>query len=229
VSWAAIWIRIGHVTRSIWVIARFTLSAITAPLLADHVFHTSFEEQNLLRTYARPTLDPPAYLLGADEVGRSQVVRLLYGGQVSLFIGFVAALMNLTLGVALGLLAGYLVGLVALHLRYPSGREFLAATGRKGGGYVGAVLSLVLRRVTGEPGLWVAILGGAAAAAVLLWGLSLDDLGHVALTVFLAAGRAVAGAARAVGRRSPTRAPGCMNRCSCTTRAARTRIGRVGP
>jgi len=98
-----------------------------------------------------------------------------------------------------GLLGGYLVALVALHLRYPAGRELLAASGRKGGGYVGAVLSLVLRRVTGEPGLWVAILGGAAAAAVLLWGLSLDDLGHVALTVFLAAGRAVAGAARAVG------------------------------
>ncbi|HEV2440204.1 MAG TPA: DNA translocase FtsK [bacterium] len=97
-----------------------------------------------------------------------------------------------------GLLGGYLVALVALHARYPAGRELLAASGRKGGGYVGAVLSLILRRVTGEPGLWVAMLAGAAAAAVLLWGVSLDELGHVALTVFLAAGRAASGAARAV-------------------------------
>src|SRR5207237_1469405 len=88
-------------------------SAIAAPLFAQYVFHTSFEEQDLLHIYAKPTFDPPAYMLGADEIGRSQVVRLLYGGQVSLFIGFVAALMNLTLGVGLGLLAGYMPGVVA--------------------------------------------------------------------------------------------------------------------
>jgi peptide/nickel transport system permease protein len=92
------------------VLLLLALSAIAAPLFAQYVFHTSFEEQDLLRIYAKPTFDPPAYMLGADEIGRSQVVRLLYGGQVSLFIGFVAALMNLTLGVGLGLLAGYLRG-----------------------------------------------------------------------------------------------------------------------
>jgi S-DNA-T family DNA segregation ATPase FtsK/SpoIIIE len=91
-----------------------------------------------------------------------------------------------------GLLGGYLAALVALHLRYPAGRELLAASGRKGGGYVGGLLSLALRRVTGEPGLWVAMLGGAAAAIVLLWGLSLDDLGRAGRTAFLAAGRIVA-------------------------------------
>jgi peptide/nickel transport system permease protein len=87
-------------------------SAVAAPLFAEYVFHTSYQEQDLLHIYAKPTFDPPAYMLGADEIGRSQVVRLLYGGQVSLFIGFVAALMNLTLGVGLGLLAGYLRGAV---------------------------------------------------------------------------------------------------------------------
>jgi peptide/nickel transport system permease protein len=94
------------------VLLLLALSAIAAPLFAEYVFHTTFGEQDLLHIYAKPTLDPPAYLLGADEIGRSQVVRLLYGGQVSLFIGFVAALMNLTLGVGLGLLAGYLRGTV---------------------------------------------------------------------------------------------------------------------
>src|SRR5438046_2194388 len=94
------------------VLLLLALSAIGAPLFAQYVFHTSFEEQDLLRIYAKPTFDPPAYMLGADEIGRSQVVRLLYGGQVSLFIGFVAAFMNLTLGVGLGLLAGYMRGAV---------------------------------------------------------------------------------------------------------------------
>jgi peptide/nickel transport system permease protein len=84
--------------------------ALAAPLLAANVFHYRFEQQDLLHTYEKPTLDPPAYLLGSDEIGRSQVVRLLYGGQVSLFVGFVAALVNLTVGVSIGLAAGYLRG-----------------------------------------------------------------------------------------------------------------------
>ncbi|OLC09383.1 MAG: hypothetical protein AUH39_04680 [Chloroflexi bacterium 13_1_40CM_67_9] len=69
-----------------------------------------FEQQDLLHTYEKPTFENPAYLLGSDEIGRSQVVRLLYGGRISLTVGFVAALVNLTVGVALGLSAGYFRG-----------------------------------------------------------------------------------------------------------------------
>jgi peptide/nickel transport system permease protein len=88
------------------------LASISAPLLSQFVFQFRFEQQELLKAYATPTLDPPAYLLGSDELGRSQVVRLLYGGQVSLFVGFVGALVNLTIGVVVGLTAGYLRGRV---------------------------------------------------------------------------------------------------------------------
>ena len=84
--------------------------AILAPVLADNVFHYKFEQQDLFHTYEKPTFDPPAYLLGSDEVGRSQFVRLLFGGQVSLFVGFVAALVNFAVGVPLGLAAGYFRG-----------------------------------------------------------------------------------------------------------------------
>ena len=94
------------------VLLTLVVLSVAAPLLAEHVFRTDPEKQNLLRTYAAPSVDPPGYLLGADEVGRSQVVRLLYGGQISLFIGFVAAFMNLTIGVGIGLLAGYFRGRV---------------------------------------------------------------------------------------------------------------------
>ena len=84
--------------------------SIAAPLLAERVFQTSFESQDLLSTYQRPTVEPLKYLFGSDEIGRSVIVRVLYGGQVSLFIGFVAAFMNLTIGVGLGLISGYLRG-----------------------------------------------------------------------------------------------------------------------
>jgi peptide/nickel transport system permease protein len=117
-----------RVSRSLWSNAwyklrrdRLTIAAtvvllilavlsILAPVFADNIFHYKFEQQDLFHTYERPTFDPPAYLLGSDEVGRSQVVRLLFGGQISLFVGFVAASVNFAVGVPLGLAAGYFRG-----------------------------------------------------------------------------------------------------------------------
>ena len=113
--WSNAWYRLRRdkLTLAAFVILFILiLASISAPLLSQFVFQFRFEQQELLKAYATPTLDPPAYLLGSDELGRSQVVRLLYGGQVSLFVGFVGALVNLTIGVIVGLTAGYLRGRV---------------------------------------------------------------------------------------------------------------------
>jgi peptide/nickel transport system permease protein len=45
--------------------------------------------------------------LGTDELGRDQVTRLLYAGQISLKIGFAVALISTFVGTILGALAGY--------------------------------------------------------------------------------------------------------------------------
>jgi peptide/nickel transport system permease protein len=50
------------------------------------------------------------YILGTDQLGRDQLIRLLYGGRVSLAIAFSASIISLMIGVALGLLAGYYGG-----------------------------------------------------------------------------------------------------------------------
>lgn len=52
------------------------------------------------------------YYLGTDSLGRDLLSRILYGTRVSLFIAFVAALLNLTIGVTYGLLSGWLGGKV---------------------------------------------------------------------------------------------------------------------
>jgi peptide/nickel transport system permease protein len=53
-------------------------------------------------------VDAPAdlFLLGTDGFGRDQLSRLLYGGQVSLFAGFVAAALSVIAGLFLGGIAG---------------------------------------------------------------------------------------------------------------------------
>jgi peptide/nickel transport system permease protein len=57
-------------------------------------------------------VDPPArvFLIGSDGYGRDLLSRLLFGGQISLFAGFVATLLTLTFGVILGTLAGFYEG-----------------------------------------------------------------------------------------------------------------------
>ncbi|MDD3826621.1 MAG: ABC transporter permease [Anaerolineae bacterium] len=48
-----------------------------------------------------------AHPMGVDQVGRDQLARLLYGGRVSIGIGFFAAVIIMTIGLALGSIAGF--------------------------------------------------------------------------------------------------------------------------
>ncbi len=51
------------------------------------------------------------FFLGADgNLGRDEMVRLMYGGRVSLFIGVMSAVITTVLAVVLGLIAGYYRG-----------------------------------------------------------------------------------------------------------------------
>jgi peptide/nickel transport system permease protein len=84
--------------------------AAAADLLAEYVFHSNFTRQDLLNSYTRPTWSAPAFWLGSDDLGRSQIVRLLYGARVSLAVGIGAACINLTIGLLLGLTAGFARG-----------------------------------------------------------------------------------------------------------------------
>jgi len=52
------------------------------------------------------------HLLGTDNLGRDHLARLLYAGQVSLFIGFMSAFLALVIGVTLGILTGYFGGVI---------------------------------------------------------------------------------------------------------------------
>ena len=47
------------------------------------------------------------FILGTDDAGRDIFARIIYGGRVSLSVGFVAAFISAAIGVPLGLLAGF--------------------------------------------------------------------------------------------------------------------------
>lgn len=54
----------------------------------------------------------PAHPFGTDSLGRDMLSRLMHGAQTSLFIGIVAPLLFVALGVIYGAVAGYLGGVV---------------------------------------------------------------------------------------------------------------------
>ncbi len=95
---------------AIAVLATLIVLALAADVLSDQIFHTGYTNQNLLNTWGAPSLSDPKYWLGADNLGRSQIVRLLYGARVSLFIGVLGALVSLGMGLSLGVTAGYFRG-----------------------------------------------------------------------------------------------------------------------
>jgi peptide/nickel transport system permease protein len=98
---------------------------LLAPYWAHHVAHTSSIKNHLTDTVTvggekkdvvKPNGVPIGptwrgrFFLGADDNGRDIMVRLLYGGRLSLLIGVSAALITAFLSVIVGLLTGYLRG-----------------------------------------------------------------------------------------------------------------------
>lgn len=47
------------------------------------------------------------FLLGSDRFGRDMLSRIIYGGQVSLLLGFVSSSISACIGITLGLISGY--------------------------------------------------------------------------------------------------------------------------
>ena len=50
------------------------------------------------------------YRLGTDQLGRDILTRLMYGTRISLMVAFIAALVNMVIGIAYGGISGYLGG-----------------------------------------------------------------------------------------------------------------------
>jgi peptide/nickel transport system permease protein len=92
------------------------------------------------------------YPLGTDELGRDMLTRLIYGGRLSLFIGLFPVGLAFVIGTTLGLIAGYVGGLVNqaimrtidIFYAFPSVLLAVAISGALGAGILNSVLSLTI-------------------------------------------------------------------------------------
>ncbi len=85
--------------------------AVLAPLLAPHDYADQQLPKVLLPPFWQPHADP-SYPLGTDHLGRDLLSRIVFGARTSLLVGGGGVLIAGSLGVTLGLLAGYFGGLV---------------------------------------------------------------------------------------------------------------------
>jgi ABC-type dipeptide/oligopeptide/nickel transport system permease subunit len=104
-SWHRLW-RLRWGVGAAAVMLAIIASAVCAPWIAP---------RDPLAVNIRARLLPPAWmeggsvrhLLGTDQIGRDLLSRVIYGGRVSLVVGVAAVLISASIGVLLGLTAGY--------------------------------------------------------------------------------------------------------------------------
>ncbi len=87
------------------VILGFVIMVVFAPLVAP----IGYEKQNISRMLEGPSRD---YLLGTDHLGRDLFARIVFGSRIAVAVALPAVGIALTGGILLGLLAGYLGGIV---------------------------------------------------------------------------------------------------------------------
>lgn len=100
----------GAVAGLLYIIV-IILFALFAEVIAPH---------SPIQQFQNTFLQPPAwqsggswkFILGTDDVGRDIFSRLVYGARLSLIIGTMVVTLSLSVGVLLGLIAGYSRGMI---------------------------------------------------------------------------------------------------------------------
>jgi peptide/nickel transport system permease protein len=90
-----------------WMAIGWMIFILAAAALADLLPLPSPTDMDMLERRAPMSA---LHWLGTDGLGRDELARLIYGARVSLTVGLCAPVIGLTIGGALGILAGYFRG-----------------------------------------------------------------------------------------------------------------------
>jgi oligopeptide transport system permease protein len=104
--WLDAWIKLGKNRLAVSGLV-ILLFLIVVSLLTPWIAPYSYEEQNLMLGATAPSA---AHWLGTDIFGRDMLTRIMYGGRVSLMVGFIATAVALVIGILWGAVAGFVGG-----------------------------------------------------------------------------------------------------------------------
>jgi oligopeptide transport system permease protein len=106
--WSDAWARLrkNHLALAgLAILVFLCLTSLLTPWIAPY----AYEAQNLALGASSPSL---AHWFGTDIFGRDLLTRVMYGGRVSLMVGFIATGVALAIGILWGTVAGYVGGRV---------------------------------------------------------------------------------------------------------------------
>ena len=106
--WLDAWIKLRKNRMALFgfaVLLILCVVSLLTPLIAPY----SYEEQDLMLGATPPSA---AHWLGTDIFGRDMLTRIMYGGRVSLMVGFIATAVALVIGILWGSIAGFIGGRV---------------------------------------------------------------------------------------------------------------------
>ena len=106
--WHDAWLRLRKNRLALAGLVTLTLFVIIA-LITPWVAPYSYEAQNLDLGASPPSAE---HWLGTDIFGRDLMTQIMYGGRISLAVGFIATAVALIIGVTWGAIAGYVGGRV---------------------------------------------------------------------------------------------------------------------
>lgn len=104
--WHGVRVRLFHdklTLLALGVIGVLAVACLIGPPVVENVLKVDPNRTHVTDSYLPPSAD---HLLGTDNLGRDQLIRLLYGGRISLAIAFSASVMSIVIGLTVGLLAG---------------------------------------------------------------------------------------------------------------------------
>jgi len=106
--WHDAWLRLRRNRLALFGLGILVLF-ITIALLTPWIAPYGYAEQNLDLGASGPSA---AHWLGTDIFGRDLLTQIMYGGRISLAVGFIATAVALLIGVTWGAVAGYVGGRV---------------------------------------------------------------------------------------------------------------------
>ena len=92
------------------IVVLFAFTAVFADVLAPY----DYSIPDLPSRLDGPTMEHP---MGADQLGRDVLSRVIHGARVSLIVGFAAAFLNVVVAVAIGAVSGYFGGRVDMVIQ----------------------------------------------------------------------------------------------------------------
>lgn len=107
--WSKRWERFRHNKLAMISLVFVVILALACAMAGPIEYLTGIDANatNLLRRFRPPSAQ---HWLGTDELGRDVLLRLLYGGQVSIAVGLLATFITAIIGIAIGVTAGYIGG-----------------------------------------------------------------------------------------------------------------------